>query len=174
MQRTIETQINNILKTINALPGQVQKATILALNRTGEWMKGRLAKDLSQEKRMKLKIIRDKIKLLKADKRNICANLNCNFKNVPIIELGNVKQNAIGTMAGGVMYPHAFIATLRKGWKTGVYQRTTTKRFPVKSVTIPIFDDAAKIIEDLLGTEAKQVFEKRFLHEIIRISGAIG
>lgn len=173
MQRNYKKQIDDILKTIHALPGQVQKAAILALNRTAEWLKGRVAKDLSREKRIKLKIIRDKIKLLKADKRNIRTNLNCNFRNIPIIELGAVKQNAIGTSVSNMIFPHAFIVTLRKGGKRNVYRRTTKKRFPVKTVSIPIYDDATKIIEKLLGTETKSVFEKRFLHEITRISGAI-
>jgi len=173
MQQSYEKQINDILKTINALPEQIQKATILALNRTSEWLKGRIAKDISKEKIIKLKIIRDKIKILRADKRNIRTNLNCDFKNIPIIELGKVKQNAIGTAVGNMTFPHAFIATMHKGGKENVYRRTTKKRFPVKVVKIPIYDAASKIIENLLGTETKQVFEKRFLHEITRISGAI-
>lgn len=173
MQRNYKKQIKDILKTINALPEQIKKATILALNRTAEWLKGRVAKDISREKRIKLKVIRNKIQLLKADKRNIQTNLKCNFKNIPIIELGKVKQSAIGTAVGNMMFPHAFIATMHKGGKENVYRRTTKKRFPVKVVKIPIYDDAAKIIENLLGTETKQVFEKRFLHEIIRISGVI-
>lgn len=173
MRQNYEKQINNILKTIHALPEQVQKATILALNRTSEWLKGRVAKDISREKRIKLKIIRDKIKVLKADKRNIQANLNCNFQNIPIIDLGKVRQNAIGAVVGNMTFPHAFIATMHKGGKQNVYRRTTKKRFPVKVVKIPIYNDAIKIIEDLLGIETKQIFEKRFLHEIIRISGVI-
>lgn len=173
MQQNYEKQISNILKTIHALPDQIQKASILALNRTAEWLKGQVAKNISQEKRIKLKIIRDKIKILRADRRNIRTNLNCNFQNIPIIELGKVKQNAIGTAVGNLMFPHAFIATMNKGGRKNVYRRTTKKRFPVKVVKIPIYEDAAKIIGDLLGTETKQVFEKRFFHEITRVSGAI-
>lgn len=173
MQQSYEKQINNILETINALPFQVQKATILALNRTAEWLKGQVSKEISKEKRIKLKIIRDKIKLLKADRRNTEANLNCSFKNVPIIQLGKVSQNNIGTSVGSMMFPHAFIATMHKGGRQNVYRRTTKKRFPVKVVGIPIYESATKIVGNLLGVEARQVFEKRFLHEITRISGAI-
>ena len=64
------------------MPYQVQQASILALNRTAEWMKGKLAKDISAEQRLKLKLIRDRIVMQKANKRNPQAQLSCNFKSV--------------------------------------------------------------------------------------------
>ena len=174
MQRNYKKQIKDILKTINALPEQIKKATILALNRTAEWLKGRVAKDISREKRIKLKIIRDRITILKADKRYIRRHLDFHLQDIPVIQLGGVKQNAVGTMAGGVMYPHAFIATLRKGvGKPNIYRRLTKDRFPVKVVRLSIYEIASKLVRDLLGKEVKEVFQKRFLHEITRISGAI-
>lgn len=173
MQVSVDNQIKKIATDINAMPEQVQQASIFALNRTAEWMKGQLAKDISTEQRIKLKMIRDRIVMQRANKRNPQATLSCNFKSVYVKDLANVKQTPVGVMAGGVMYPHAFIATLKKGGKPGVYRRTTTKRFPVKSVTISIFDDASRRVETLIGTEAQQVFEKRFFHEIKRATGAI-
>lgn len=164
-------KIDKIIEELNILPEHTQKATILALNRTSEWMKGRLSKDISREKRIKLKLIRDKIKITKADRRNPQTTLDCNFRNISIIELGKVQQNQVGTSVNGVTFPHAFIATLHKGGRRGVYRRTTKKRFPVKSVTIPFFEEATKIINDLLGSEVQEVFTKRFLHEVSRLSG---
>lgn len=173
MQLSVDAQIEKIIDDLNVLPDQVQQASIHALNRTAEWMKGRLAKEISTEQRIKLKLIRDRIVMQRANKRNLQAQLSCNFKSVYVKDLVNVKQTAVGVIAGGVMYPHAFIATLKKGGKPGVYRRTTTKRFPVKSVTVSIFDDASRRVEALIGAEAKQVFEKRFLHEIRRATGVI-
>ncbi|MBR1734692.1 MAG: phage tail protein [Alphaproteobacteria bacterium] len=173
MQLSIDEQIEKIIEDLNVLPDQVQRASIFAMNRTAEWMKGRLAKDISAEQRIKLKLIRDRIVMQRANKHNLQAQLLCNFKSVFVRDLPSIKQTSVGVLAGGVMYPHAFIATLKKGGKSGVYRRTTTKRFPVKSVTVSIFDDASRKVETLIGTEAKQVFEKRFLHEIRRATGAI-
>ena len=172
-QVSVDSQIKRIVADLNVFPDQIQKASIHALDRTAEWMKGRLAKDISAEQRIKLKLIRDRISIQKANKQNPQAQLSCNFKSVYVKDLSNVKQTPIGVMASGVVYPHAFIATLKKGGKPGVYRRTTTKRFPVKSVTISIFDDATRRVEALIGAEAKQVFEKRFLHEIKRETGAM-
>ena len=170
---SVDKQIKKIIRDLNAMPDQVQQASIFAMNRTAEWMKGRLSKEISAEQRLKLKLIRDRIVMRRADKRNPQAQLQCNFKSVFAKDLLPINQNAVGVVAGGKVYPHAFIASLQKGWKPGVYRRTTKKRLPVKSVTIPIFDDAINRVENLIGTEAKQVFEKRFLHEIKRITGAV-
>lgn len=173
MQVPISKQIERVVENIHALPEQIQQACIFALNRTAEWLKGKLAKEVSEEKRLKLKMIRDRIIISRARRNEARAGLLCNFRSILVRDLGGVRQDKIGVTAGGITYPHAFIATLRSGGKAGVYRRTTKKRFPVKSVTIPIFEEATKILEDLLGTEARRVFEKRFFHEIKRITGAI-
>lgn len=171
MQISVDKQIQKILQEINAMPEQVLRASISAVNRTADWLKGKLAKDISAQKRIKLKLIRDRISMQRANKRDRYATLFCNFKSIYIKDLGGVKQTPIGVVAGGKMYPHAFIANLGKN--AGVYRRKTKKRFPLESVTIQIFDDAAKVIEDLVGTEAKQFFEKRFIHELHRVTGAL-
>jgi transposase-like protein len=58
---SVESQIEKIVGSINALPEQVSQAAIFALNRTAEWMKGQVASGISKEKRLKLKLIRDRI-----------------------------------------------------------------------------------------------------------------
>lgn len=173
MDLPVDKQIEKIINDVNAMPDQIQQASIFALNRTAEWMKGKLAKEISAEQRIKLKLIRDRISMQRASKKNLQTTLSCNFNGVLVRDFGNVKQTSVGVIAGGVVYPHAFIATLKKGGKPGVCRRTTKKRFPVKSVTVEIFEDASRRVENLIGTEAKQVFEKRFLHEIKRVTGAI-
>ncbi|GHU13213.1 hypothetical protein FACS189449_08280 [Alphaproteobacteria bacterium] len=173
MIKPIEKQIEKIVEAINALPEQVVQASVFALNRTAEWMKGQVSKELSAEKRIKLKLIRDKIKMARADKKNRQSLLNCDFRGVLARDLGSMTQTPSGAKAGGRLFEHAFIASMKPGAKAGIYRRKTKKRFPVKSVTIPIFDEATKILSELIGDEAKSVFEKRFLHEIKRITGAL-
>ena len=166
MRQNIQKQTDNIIREIEALPEQSLIATIFALNRTAEWLKGHLSKEISAQKRVKLKMIRDRISIQRANRKNLQAQLSCRFKSVFVKDLSGVRQTPIGVSAGGRMYPHAFIATLQKGGKSGVYRRITKKRTPVKSVTISIFDDAVKSIEHLIGAEAAKVFERRFLYEI--------
>jgi hypothetical protein len=170
---SVESQIKKIVGSINALPEQANQAAMRALNRTAEWMKGQVSKNLSAEKRLKLKLIRDRIAISRANKKNLQSLLNCNFRGILARDLGSMKQTQEGAKAGGQMFPGAFIATLKPGAKQGIYRRKGKERFPVKSVTIPIFDEAVKIIEELTGDEARSVFEKRFQHEISRLTGAI-
>ena len=101
---SVDSQIKRIITDLNALPEQVQQASILALNRTAEWMKGQTAKEISAEKRLKLKAVRDRITLAKANKRNPQATLSCNFKSVYVKNLSNVRQTPVGVVAGGVIY----------------------------------------------------------------------
>ena len=54
-----------------------------------------------------------------------------------------------------------------------MYRRVGKKRFPLTSARVEIYDDAVQIIKKLLGTEAGAVFEKRFMHEIQRLTGAV-
>lgn len=169
----VDKQIENILKTLNALPEQVDQATIWALNRTADWVKSHLSQEVSEAMRIKLKTIRDRIVIQRANRRNLNATLSCDFKSVLVRDLPGVRQTLPGVVAGGVLYPHAFIATLRKGGKPGVYRRVGKSRLPVKRVTIPIFQEATKALEILLGEEGRKFFEKRFLHEITRITGAV-
>jgi hypothetical protein len=170
---SVESQIEKIVSSINALPEQVAQAATLALNRTADWMKGQVSKELSAEKRIKLKAIRDRIFILRANKKNLQSLLNCNFRGIFARDLGSMRQTPAGAKAGGQIFPGSFIATLKPGAKQGIYRRKTKKRFPVKSVTIPIFNEATKIIEELVGNEARSVFEKRFRHEIGRLTGAL-
>jgi hypothetical protein len=170
---SVDSQIEKIVGSINALPEQVVQAATLALNRTAEWMKGQVASGISKEKRLKLKLIRDKIKIAKANKKNLQSLLNCDFRGILARDLGSLKQTPAGSKAGSQLFSGAFVATLKPGAKAGIYRRKTKKRFPVKSVTIPIFEKATKIIEELAGDGARSVFEKRFRHEISRLSGAL-
>lgn len=171
--KSVEKQMDRIFETLNLLSYQVQRASIFALNRTAEWLKNQLARDISDEQRITLQLLRGRIDIERANRRNLQAQLACNFRSVYVKDLPDRRQTPVGVSAGGRVYPHAFIATLKSGGKPGVYRRKTKKRIPVKSVTIPIFAAAVKRVENLIGIEARRVFEKRFLREIKIITGAL-
>jgi len=173
MQILIDEQMRQIIESINALPEQVNQAIYFAINRTADWLKTNIAKEVSAEKRIKLKIVRDRIKLMKANKKETVAYLNLNASDIYVRDLGKVHQNKIGVKVGGQTFSHAFIAKLKPNLKEGIYRRTTRKRFPIKRVTIPIITETQRAIELFLGAEASSFFNKRFLHELERITGGI-
>ena len=168
-----QRQIEDIIRTINALPEQVTRAAALSLNRVADWMKSQTSRTISKEQRIKLKLIRDRIKVSRASKRSLQSLLNCDFQGVKAIDLGKPRQTKPGTVVAGRLFKHAFIARLKKGGAEGVYRRVGKKRFPLISARVEIYDDAVNIVSDLLGTEAGAVFEKRFVHEIQRLTGAM-
>ena len=104
---------------------------------------------------------------------NLASLLNCDFRGVRAADLGKPRQTKSGAVVGNRLFKGAFVATLKKSKEPGVYRRTTKKRFQLKSERIEIFDDALRIVQDLCGDEARAVFEKRFLHELERITGGI-
>jgi hypothetical protein len=107
---SVESQIEKIVGSINALPEQVSQAAIFALNRTAEWMKGQVTRGISEEKRIKLKAIRDRISIARANKKNLQSLLNCNFRGILARDLGSMKQTPEGAKAGGQLFPGSFIA----------------------------------------------------------------
>jgi hypothetical protein len=165
---SVNSQIQRIIGSINLLPDQVNKATALALNRTAEWLRGRVTRGVSKETRIKLKLIRERITMTKAYKGSLKSLLNCDFQGVLARDLGPMRQTPPGAKAGGRLFEKAFIANL--GHEPGMYRRLTKKRFPLKSVRIPIYDDAVRVVDGIVGGEAAAVFEKRFAHEIGRIT----
>ena len=173
MTTDFNLQLNRLFEKIHALPEQVNRATILALNRTAEFLKSRVSKEISTEQRIKLKLIRDRIRIFRAHKMNLASLLNCDFRGVRASDLGKPRQTKPGAVVGNRLFKGAFVATLKKSKEPGVYRRTTKKRFPLKAERIEIFDDALRIVQDLCGDEARAVFEKRFLHELERITGGI-
>ncbi len=99
--------------------------------------------------------------------------MDFNASDIYVRDLGIVRQNKIGVKVGGQLFPHAFIAKLNPNAKEGVYIRKTKKRFPLKRVTIPIIEETQKAIKNFLGDEAAAFFNKRFAHEMKRITGAM-
>ena len=179
MRLDVQKQIDRLLKDIELLPNDINKACIFALNRTADWLKGQTSKDVAREKRIKLKLIRQRIRIARANKNKLNTVLDCDFFGVKAIDLGTPRQDALGTHAGEHFFRHAFPAILKKkelrtgNEKQGIYLRKGRSRFPVKAARLEIFQEASKKVKELLGSGAGDEFEKRFIHEMHRLTGAI-
>lgn len=167
--RDIDKQIDRISDSIDAMPEVAARAAVYALNRTAGWLKEQIADEVSKEKRIKLQLIRDRIKVLIANKRRMSTTLKCDFRGIMVSDLRNAKQTPQGVVAGGILYPHAFIATIKKGGLDGVYRRVGRERFPVRAVRLSIYEEAERAITELLDKKARNYFEYRFLHEVKRL-----
>lgn len=165
-------QIDKIVSSINALPEQVNQASMFAINRTAEWLKSTAAKEISAEKRIKLKIIRDRMKIMRANKKQLAANINADMWALKGKDLGDMSQSPIGATAGNYFFKGAFVATMKSGHK-GVFRRKGTSKLPIKEQYIMLDNYASKLIKTLIDKQSQAVFDKHFEHQIKRLTGAI-
>jgi hypothetical protein len=169
----VNAQIEKITQSINALPEQVAIASMRALNKTAAWVKSNCARRIAKEKLLKLKIINDRIRIAKASTANLQAKILADVVSIRARDLGNLRQTSAGAAAGKHSFAGAFVATMPKTGYRSAFKRTTKKRYPVKEMWLPIYNEAAAIIEKMIDAEASAIFEKYFLHELRFITGAL-
>lgn len=165
-------QIDKIISSINALPEQVSQASMFAINRTAEWLKSTTSKEISAEKRVKLKIIRDRMKIMRANKKQLAANINADMWALKGKDLGDMSLSPIGATAGNYIFRGAFVANMKSGHR-GVFRRKGTSKLPIKEQYIMLDNYASKLIKTLIDEQSQAVFEKNFQHQIKRLTGAI-
>ncbi len=166
------SQIDKIIASINALPDQVNRASMFAINRTAEWLKSTAAMEISAEKRVKLKVIRDRVKIIRANRKQLSASIDANMWALKGKDLGNMSQSSLGATAGSYTFKGAFVATMKSGHK-GVYRRKGKERLPIKEQYVMLDNYASQLIATLIDQESQIVFEKHFQHQIKRLTGAI-
>jgi Prophage minor tail protein Z (GPZ). len=62
----IEVNSNKVIDSVNAKRGKIELAIVRALNRTALWLKAQAAKEISEEKKIKLTIMRKRLRIFKA------------------------------------------------------------------------------------------------------------
>ncbi|GHT95662.1 hypothetical protein FACS1894126_5550 [Alphaproteobacteria bacterium] len=165
--------IAKITQSINALPEQVAIASMRALNKTAAWIKSNCARQIAKEKLLKLKIINDRIRVVKASTANLQAKILADVVSIRARDLGNLRQTSGGAIAGKHSFEKAFVATMPKTSYRSAFKRTAKARYPVKEMWLPIYNEATAIIAKMIDAEASAIFEKHFLHELRFITGAI-
>lgn len=160
----IDKQLKIIKERYEELPRALEKASMRALTKTVTWLKGRASKEISQKTRIQLKVIRNRMIILKDFKRVLRRELRINRLGVPAIKAGRAFQTKTGVQVGKHFFKSAFIATMKNKHK-GVFQRVDKERLPIEEKRIMIDRDAYEILENLLENEIPKQFEKYFDHE---------
>ncbi|MFP3025411.1 MAG: phage tail protein, partial [Wolbachia sp.] len=62
----IEVNSNKVIDSVNAKRGKIELAMVKALNKTALWLKAQAAKEVSEEKQIKLSLIRKRLRIFKA------------------------------------------------------------------------------------------------------------
>jgi hypothetical protein len=170
-QKMLELKVNiagfdQVIQAIGATERQVKTAAVRAINKTAIWAQSKSAREISAETKIKLKLIRQRLRLIKANSSSLKAFILAKLYGVPAAKLGNSKQDARGSSIAGHNFPGAFIAKMPRSGHVGIYKRKTSKRLPIKEQHVQIDPPASDIIKKNIDDEAAEIFMKYFKHEL--------
>ncbi|MFP3021146.1 MAG: phage tail protein, partial [Wolbachia sp.] len=72
----------SIIQSIDAERKKVEKVTVSALNKTAIWLKSKAAKEISEEKRIKLSLIRKRLRIFKAKTSRLEVLIRANLYDI--------------------------------------------------------------------------------------------
>jgi len=147
--------IEKIIQNIDANKAKVELATVRALNKTALWLKLKASQEISQEKQISLKVIRKRLRIIKARKSAVKVLIRAYLYDV---RMRNIKQ-------AKAAFNDAFMATMPRGYR-GIFKRVGRTALPIQEVKLPLEPEASRIIEHLVNYETEKAFEKFFQHEL--------
>lgn len=156
---------DSAIQAFGATEAQVRIAAMRAINKTALWVQSTSARDISEQKKIQLKLIRQKLKVVKSNRQALKAFVIANLYGIKASKLGALRQNARGANVGSHQFPGAFVAKMPKSGHIGIYKRKSLKRLPIQEQYVQLNPDASKIIKDNVENEASQVFRKYFDRE---------
>jgi hypothetical protein len=154
------------IEAIGATESQVRTAAMRAINKTALWVQSKNAREISEKKKIQLKLIRQKLKVVKSNRYVLRAFIIANLYGIKASKLGHPKQSAAGASVGKQQFPGAFIAKMPKSEHVGIYKRKTTKRLPIQEQYVQLNPEASQIIRQTIENEASHIFRKYFDHEV--------
>ena len=157
--------INHITAQLGATEAQVQTAAMRTLNKTAIWLRAQSTKEISREKQLPQKLIRQRLQVIKARRSSLKALVVASLYGVKASKLGVMRQTAQGAKVGKYMFEKAFIATMRTGHR-GVFKRKTQSRLPIQEVAIALEPVASNIIKGFVDSDAGNKFAHFLKHEL--------
>ncbi|BFD48209.1 MAG: hypothetical protein DMENIID0003_12830 [Wolbachia endosymbiont of Sergentomyia squamirostris] len=160
----ISNNINEIISNIERKEQKIKLATIKALNKMALWLKAQAAKEISEEKKIKLSLIRKRLRIFKAKASRLDVLIRANLYDIRASTIGKIQKTRRGSKVGKHEFIGGFIATMPRGYK-GAFEREGKTVLPIKEVKLPLEPEASRIIENLVNYEVEKVFEKYFRME---------
>ncbi|UPA54540.1 phage tail protein [Wolbachia pipientis] len=153
----VNANIERIIHNIDANKAKIELATVRALNKTALWLKSQAVREISEEKQIRLKVIRKRLRIIKARKSTLKVLIRAYLYDV---RMRNIKQAKIRTA-----FNDAFMATMPRGYR-GIFKRVGRTALPIQEVKLPLEPEASRIIENLVNYEVERIFEKYFTHKL--------
>lgn len=153
----VNENIERVIHNIDASKAKVELAAVRALNKTALWLKSQAVREISEEKQIRLKVIRKRLRIIKARKSTLKVLIRAYLYDV---RMRNIKQAKIRTA-----FNDAFMATMPRGYR-GIFKRVGRTALPIQEVKLPLEPEASRIIENLVNYEVERIFEKYFTHKL--------
>lgn len=164
---TVKGSMKEITRDLTRVQRKVvPAATVSALNKTAVTVRKSSTQDISRTKAITpQRLIRDRLRLVRASRRNLAALILARLTGVAAGKLGTPRQQAKGARVKRHFFPGAFVATMPSGYK-GIFQRRGTKRLPIEEKVIPLQPEADKIIRKHVNTTGAAAWVKNFQREL--------
>ncbi|MCJ7454636.1 MAG: phage tail protein [Wolbachia endosymbiont of Homalodisca vitripennis] len=161
----VNENIERIIHNIDANKAKIELAAVRALNKTALWLKSQAAKEISEEKRIKLSVIRKRLRIFKAKTSRLDVLIRANLYDIRASTIGKIQKTRRGSKVGKHEFIGGFAAVMPKG-NSGMFKREGRAALPIKEVKLPLEPEASKVIRDLVNYEVEKVFEKFFERDI--------
>ncbi|MHC3931089.1 UNVERIFIED_CONTAM: phage tail protein [Wolbachia endosymbiont of Nasonia longicornis] len=161
--------INEIISNIERKEQKIRLAAIKALNKTAIWLKSQAAKEMSEEKRIKLSLIRKRLRIFKAKTSRLEVLIRANLYDIRASTIGKIQKTRRGSKVGKHEFIGGFAAVMPKG-NSGMFKRKGRAALPIQEVKLPLEPEASRIIGNLVDYEVEKVFEKFFHRELSNIT----
>ncbi|WP_265017152.1 phage tail protein [Wolbachia endosymbiont (group B) of Endotricha flammealis] len=147
----------------------MEKAMVSALNKTAIWLKSKAAKEISEEKRINLGLIRKRLRIFKAKTSRLEVLIRANLYDIRASTIGKIQKTRRGSKVGKHEFIGGFAAVMPKG-NSGIFKREGRTALPIKEIKLLLEPEASRIIENLVNYEVEKVFEKFFHRELSYIT----
>ncbi|AOV87463.1 tail protein [Wolbachia endosymbiont of Drosophila incompta] len=166
MNIEVTDNINKVIENVNAERKKVEKAAVRALNKTALWLKTQAAKEISEEKKIKLTVMRKRLRIFKAKTSRLDVLMRANLYDIRVSAIGKMRQTRKGAKVGKHKFIGGFMATqTRKGAKVGKH-KFIGGFMATQEVKLGLEPEASKIIKELVNYETEGIFEKYFEREL--------
>ncbi|WP_265024314.1 MULTISPECIES: phage tail protein [unclassified Wolbachia] len=154
-----------VIESVNAKRKKIELAIVRALNRTALWLKLKTAKEISEEKKIKLSLIRKRLRIFKAKTSRLEVLIRANLYDIRASTIGKIQKTRRGSKVGKHEFIGGFAAVMPKG-NSGIFKREGRTALPIKEVKLSLKPEASRIIGNLVNYEVEEVFTKFFERQL--------
>lgn len=168
--------LDAIVARFDAMPKQIERASIRAINKTTQWVAGQAVKELAAIMGVAQKAIKDRIvaRMARSDLPKGQVWIGLNRLGATQRRFGNLRQTKSGAIAGGVRFAGAFVATMGST-HAAIFKRRSKARLPIDKQYLKFDSPAARAVLASKASHASERLKTVFAQEMnyeVNVKGA--